>query len=173
MTTVTTRAIVGRDARILELLVEGHGVRETARIVGCGRMVVSRRMQRPEFRRALADAEREARGLAVRRIRASAPIAVAALVEIVQDPEVSPSVRVMAAGRLLRAVTILEPKSLDLAVAEYQPQPDISNAHEALKDMLDGIAERRAATTPRALAAHSDHRPDGQILGGNGVDERG
>ena len=72
--------------------------------------------------------------------------AVDVLIRPAEDEEVPPSVRVQACQAVLVAFAQLEPRELDVAMAEWQPPPDLTNARGDLEAMLAGIAERRALT---------------------------
>ncbi len=91
-----------RQGRAVEALLREPTAARAAASVGINQRTLRRWSTAPAFRTALLRARREAFGQAVGLTQRYAPVAVATLVKVMNDPAAAPSAKVRAAAVLLR-----------------------------------------------------------------------
>jgi len=90
--------------KAVQLLVSGLSLREAAAQLGISDRTLRRWCKRPEFQTALQEAQREAWGHMVRRLRALGDQAVTTLSQVMRDVDASPSSKVAAARLVIETV---------------------------------------------------------------------
>ena len=96
-----------KKLKAVQLLVSGLSLREAAAQLGISDRTLRRWCKRPEFKVALQEAQREAWGHMVRRLRALGDQAVTTLKQVMQDANATPSSRVAAARCVIEAAARL------------------------------------------------------------------
>jgi hypothetical protein len=94
--------LTGRQGRAVEALLREPTATRAAVAAGVSERTIRRWGREPAFRDALLRARRDAFGQAVGLTQRYAPVAVATLVRVMQDPAAGASAKVAAAGVLLR-----------------------------------------------------------------------
>jgi hypothetical protein len=94
--------LTGKQGRAVEALLREPTAARAAALAGVNERTIRRWSREPAFRAALLRGRRDAFGQAVGLTQRYAPVAVAALVKVLQDPAAGASAKVAAAGVLLR-----------------------------------------------------------------------
>jgi hypothetical protein len=88
--------------RAVTALLHEPTIGRAAAVAGVGERTLQRWLTEPVFRSAVLSARREAFGQAIGLTQKYAPVAVATLVKVMQDPTVQPGAKVSAAAVLLK-----------------------------------------------------------------------
>src|SRR5436190_717755 len=94
--------LTAKQAKAIEALLQEPTIARAAVVAGASERTLRRWMQLPVFRDALLRGRREAFGQAIGLTQKYAPVAVATLVKVMQDPQSPPSSKVTAAAVLLK-----------------------------------------------------------------------
>ena len=100
--------------QIIQALLQGGSARRAAQILGCQAVTVDRRLKDDEFRKMYAAAKADMLKGATAKLQSGCIDAVQILLDIAQDKDISPQVRVNAASAILQH-TVRYTEVIDIA----------------------------------------------------------
>jgi hypothetical protein len=174
MSAVRSETPTGKRRQAVELMVKGHTQEEISRRLGIGRMTLYRWRRRPEFARALAEAEDDAWRAQLRTLARAAEAGTAYLITVMGNAAVPTELRVRAASTLTARWTALQPQRVlaDINMATA-PLPETDNALAELRQMLDTIGDHRERTSMAAIRGNGRSVVDVAEVASNGRNGNG
>jgi hypothetical protein len=161
--------LTGKQGRAVEALLREPTAARAAALAGVNERTIRRWGREPAFRAALLRGRRDAFGQAVGLTQRYAPVAVATLVKVMQDPAAGASAKVAAAAVLLR----LGREGVELDDLGERVERLEERAAAPAKSVVSRAVEPEAGDTPAADDTDDDDFGDEDEDGGEENDGEG